>query len=202
MYPSTPKTESKFKALSSALHFPLRTSSPPRISGHKISLEKEFTGRHIAYPIWTTSFAPNEDIVGIVKPNGRIDGVASFGKVLGNRTTLYKYLNDGLVVVLTSSLSPSPSDNSEKGTCGIYVVDGIKGSILYHPVLPASPAKSYTSITGTGKQGVCDVKVMLIENWLVYHYYVGEEEGQDDARSYRVVSVEFYEGGIDEKIRR
>lgn len=69
-------------------------------------------------------------------------------------------------------------------TCGLYLVDTVKGTLIYH-----------TSITPS--VGVCDVKVTLTENWLVYSYY-------DDAhKSQMVVSVELYEGlGVDDKTRR
>jgi ER membrane protein complex subunit 1 len=76
--------------------------------------------------------------------------VASVGKVLGNQTTLYKYLNPRLFVLLTESTSVSPS------TCGIYLVDTTKGSIIYRTTVAANA-------------GTCDVKATLTENWLVYH---------------------------------
>lgn len=76
-------------------------------------------------------------------------------------------------------------------SCGVYVVDGSKGSLLYHSVLPALPS------------GECDVKAVFMENWLVYYYYDGESGSADQAKSHRLVSVEFYEGAeIDEKISR
>ena len=103
--------------------------------------------------------------------------------MLGDRTTLYKYLNPNLVGVLTAAPSgPTP-------TCGVYVVDVVKGSILYHSVLPAAG-------------GRCDVKAAFVENWLVYHYY-DDEAGRDQAKGWRIVSVEFYEGeGVDDKTGR
>ncbi len=68
-------------------------------------------------------------------------------------------------------------------------MDTAKGTILYHSILPAPG-------------GICDIKTAFTENWLIYHYY-DDEVGLDQAKSYRVVSVEFYEGSrIDEKISR
>ncbi|KAJ3478666.1 hypothetical protein NLI96_g9601 [Meripilus lineatus] len=188
LYPSTPSIESKFKSLLPSLHFPLRTSSPSRISGHKISLEKEFTGKHIAYPIWSTSFGSSgEEVVGVVRPSGRGEGGVASGSAA-----------DATAPTLTSTLAT-------KESCGLYVVDGVKGSIIYHAVLPSSSGGagigSEVLLEYAGKKGGCDVKAVLTENWLVYHYYVGEEEGAEDARGWRMVSVEFYEGEIDEKTR-
>ncbi len=117
----------------------------------------------------------------IIRPNR--GPVASLGKVLGNRTTLYKYLNPNLIAVTTSSLTDSvPS-------CGVYVIDSVKGTTVYHAVLPAA-------------SGSCDVKAALTENWLVYHYY-DDDAGVGQAKGYRLVSVEFYEGeGVNDKIGR
>lgn len=166
-----------------SLHFALRTGTPgaTRLTGHRLSTEKEFTGKYVAHSTWTISLPENEDIQAVItRP---VEPVASFGKVLGNRTTRYKYLNPNLVAVLTSSLTAATP------TCGVYTMDAAKGTILYHSVLPAVG-------------GVCDVKATLTENWLVYYYY-DNEIGVDQAKSYQVVSVEFYEGHrTDEKTSR
>jgi ER membrane protein complex subunit 1 len=116
--------------------------------------------------------------------------VASVGKVLGNRATLYKYLNSRLFVVLTelpsSSVSDSGSNSGSPQTCGIYLVDTTKGSVVYRASVPSS-------------SGSCAVKATLSENWLVYHYY----EKDAEATGYRMVSVELYEGEkADDKTKR
>lgn len=103
--------------------------------------------------------------------------------MLGNRTTLYKYLNPNLMAVVTgSSTAVAPK-------CSLYLVDGAKGTILCHVTLPAA-------------QG-CDVKVSLTENWLVYQYYDVDASGVQSTKGHRIVSVELYEGsGVDGKTRR
>ncbi|OJA12449.1 hypothetical protein AZE42_08048, partial [Rhizopogon vesiculosus] len=53
-------------------------------------------------------------------------------------------------MVLTSS--------PQSRTCGIYVLDMVKGSVIYHVGVPAAG-------------GVCDVQATLTENWLVYQYF-------------------------------
>ena len=183
MYPDTPEHMQSFTKRLPQLHFALRTgdAGSTRITGHRLPSEKEFTGKYVAYPSWTLSLPAGEDVQDIIRPPH--EPVASYGKVLGNRTTLYKYLNPSLVVVITNDLK------SVVQSCGIYVMDSAKGTILYHAILPAV-------------DGACDVKAVMTENWLVYHYYDGDM-GVDQAKGYRVVSVEFYEGSSpDEKIRR
>ncbi|OBZ74558.1 ER membrane protein complex subunit 1 [Grifola frondosa] len=187
LYPDTSENTDAFKKVLPSLRMPLRTGPPGqrRLTGHQLSPEVEFTGRHVAYPMWTLSFPATEDIRAVIpRP---YEPVASLGKVLGNRTTLYKYLNPNLVAVITGPSAALPA--SQSASCAIYLVDGSKGTIIYHAVLPSMG-------------GACDVKAVLTENWLVYHYYDDETTGVDQAKSYRIVSVELYEGsGVDDKTK-
>ncbi|KAI0633153.1 DUF1620-domain-containing protein [Trametes polyzona] len=186
LYPETEETRHAFDKVLPSLRIPLKSGPPGqrRLTGHQIPAQVEFTGRHIAYPTWSLPFPPTEDIRAVfARP---ADPVASLGKVLGNRTTLYKYLNPNLVGVVTGPAASVPA--SKAATCAVYLVDGAKGTVIYHSVLPSV-------------DGECDVKAMLVENWLVYHYY-DNEVGPSQAKGYRIVSVELYEGhGIDEKTR-
>ena len=47
---------------------------------------------------------------------------------------------------------------------------------------------------------MCDVRVSLTENWLVYHYY--DEGAGGETKGWRTVSVELYEGLVDQKTGR
>lgn len=150
--------------------------------GHQLALNPELSHLFVGYPTWSMSLSPNEAIQSIV-PSKR-GPIASVGKVLGNRTTLYKYLNPHLTALTTSSLTSSPP------TCAIYLVDAAKGTIVYHATLPSSA-------------GVCDIKATITENWLVYHYFDEDFAGVGQSKGHRVVSVEFYEGArVDDKTKR
>ncbi|CDO75706.1 hypothetical protein BN946_scf184493.g4 [Trametes cinnabarina] len=186
LYPETEDIRLAFEKALPTLRIPLKSGPPGqrRLTGHQIPPKVEFTGRHIAYQTWTLPFPPTEDIRAVFSRPA--DPVASLGKVLGNRTTLYKYLNPNLIGVVTgpSATLPPPKDAG----CGVYLVDGAKGTVIYHAVLPSV-------------DGVCDIKATLVENWLVYHYY-DNEAGPGQVKSHRIVSVELYEGhGVDQKTR-
>ncbi|KAG1717496.1 hypothetical protein EDB19DRAFT_1814298 [Suillus lakei] len=173
LYPDTPSAQAEFESFVPSIHFALRTDVPGQrqILGHQLTLNLELSQFYVAYPTWTLVLPPKEEIRALI-PNTR-GPVASIGKVLGNRMTLYKYLNPHLTLVLTSS---PPSS-----MCGIYVLDVVKGSVIYHASVPAAG-------------GVCDVQATLTENWLVYHYFDDEFSGTGQSKGYRVISVEFYEG--------
>lgn len=206
LYPSTPYTRATLRDLQSSLHFPLRTNADgvTRILGHSIA--PHYAGEHgaeghdgergfVAYATWTLGLPPDE-VVKTMIPQIR-GPVASLGKVLGNRTTLYKYLNPSLFILLTAPAPATPS--MKKGrTCGLYIVDGVKGTIIYEASLPALPNKKKVA-----DKESCDIKAMLVENWLVYQYYDPDWAGVGLSKGWRLVSVELYEGsGIDEKTRR
>ncbi|EKM76614.1 hypothetical protein AGABI1DRAFT_62973 [Agaricus bisporus var. burnettii JB137-S8] len=206
-YPDTPEAYNLLKEVASSLYFPLRTNSkspsPPgsprqrHLVGYQVGMNDELSrDRLIAHPVWTLSFRDGETVVGLVSPQK--GPVASYGKVMANRTTLYKYLNPHMNVVLTDQRQGRPVTRDTNATtpttehpgCGVYVVDNVKGSILYEASLP-SP--------GPGMK--CNVKATLTENWLAYHYYDPEEAAVEEARGWRLVTVEFYEGDIDKKTK-
>lgn len=157
--------------LAKNLHFPLRAQRA--ILGHQLIPTVENTGRFTAYVTWRNEFPDGENIISMIaRPT---EPVASLGKVLGTKDTLYKYLNPHLIAVLTISTSASPP------TCGIYLMDGAKGTTIYHTIVPSA-------------DGACDVKLALTENWLVYTYYDADVSGSRQAKGQRIVSVELYEG--------
>ncbi|KIJ64207.1 hypothetical protein HYDPIDRAFT_112159 [Hydnomerulius pinastri MD-312] len=196
LYPDTPTTRASLTTLAPSLHLALRAGS--QILGHQLGLNEELSLVHVAYPTWGVSFGAGEEVLEVIKPRENDGVVASIGKVRGDRSTLYKYLNRHLSVVVTSSVSPSyPSSPSPPSTspttpptCGLYLLDTVKGTVIYHASLPAA-------------EGKCsEVRAALEENWLVYSYFDDEVGVGEGSKGYRVVSVEIYEGyGADEKIR-
>jgi hypothetical protein len=179
IFPDTPQHQDALAKALPSLHFPLHTG-PHRVLGHQAILDADLGNNIVGYPAWSFSLLPEEEIKAVIPSSkGR---VASVGKVLGNRTTLYKYLNPRLFVVLTESSTVSPS-------CGVYLVDGAKGTVIHRTRVPAN-------------HGTCDIRASLTENWLVYHYYDGSF-GVGQAKGHRMVSVELYEGRqIDDKTSR
>lgn len=168
------------------IHFALL--GPGRVHGHRVVPQVELTGKFTAYSTWTTMLQPGEVILSkFVRP---VEPVASLGKVLGDRRTLYKYLNPHLIGILTV-IPPMDSESDQKPTCGIYLLDDAKGSIVYHATVSSTHG------------GVCQVHAVLAENWLLYTYYDEDVTSTVQAKGQRVVSVELYEGNeVNEKTRR
>ncbi|KAF8258763.1 hypothetical protein EI94DRAFT_1728071, partial [Lactarius quietus] len=132
-----------------------------QLTGHQF--DNPEIGRPTAFATWASSLPAAEEILSIIpRPS-----------VLGNRTTLYKYLNPHLFAVTTSS----------PNTCGVYVVDAAKGSIVYH-----------VSIAARQGAGGCDLRATFVENWLVYVYWEEQHQLVGQTKGRRLVSVELYEG--------
>ena len=180
-YPPTDESIQSFAELAPSLRFSLQTNGRS-LRGYQFVQDANDKNAFSAYQTWSLSVPNNELIGSIIRPTR--GPVASLGKVLGDRTTLYKYLNPHLFAVTTVS---KPSSNA---VCSVYLVDGSKGSVIYH-----------ASITST--KGPCGIEAELTENWLVYGYYDEDFAGNHQTKGYRIVSVEVYEGkGINDKTRR
>ncbi|KZO97517.1 DUF1620-domain-containing protein [Calocera viscosa TUFC12733] len=132
--------------------------------------------------------SPKSELLQLIRPHR--GPVASLGRVLGNKQTLYKYLNPHLVVALTEYLSPSDGQD----WCGIHVVDEVSGAVVYE----ASVRKP------VGRE--CGLSAVLADNWLVWHFWNDGDSGAAVAggmrtKGWRVVVVELYEGEPDEVTR-
>jgi len=118
--------------------------------------------------VWSIPFVDG-DILSSTTPvaNGAI---ASFGRAVGDKSTLYKYLNPHLVVLTII--------NAQKSAGRVVVVDSTSGRQVYDVALG-------DIVTSKG------VQVAMSENWLVYSYL--------DKAGWRIGSVELYEDRRNDK---
>uniref|UniRef100_A0A0R3RJ93 ER membrane protein complex subunit 1 n=1 Tax=Elaeophora elaphi TaxID=1147741 RepID=A0A0R3RJ93_9BILA len=107
----------------------------------------------------------SEQKIVAVAPKPSYQKVHSAGRVLGNRSVLYKYANPNLVAVAVL--------DSIHSVLQIYLVDAVSGYIVY--------SGKQNKITGP-------IHVVHCENWLAYSYW--NEKG----RRMEVAVVELYEG--------
>ncbi|KAG8835265.1 hypothetical protein FRC17_004572 [Serendipita sp. 399] len=212
IYPYHADAIAAFNNITEHSNFGLVTDSPtsPRLQGYGLTtlqepLASDDTESHAnsaplweLHPTWSLSFSPGERIVSFVRQTP--DRAASHGRVLGDRTTLYKYLNPHLVAIITQSQVRDGDDytssrNAPSVRCALYIIDSSKGTILYSTVVPAGKRSS-------GQEGTCDVKVTLVENWLVYHYYEDASAAVGaGTKGWRMASVELYEGSPNVRVK-
>ena len=99
----------------------------------------------------------------------RTGKIASVGRVLGDRSTLYKYINPHLFAFATLDAGTSSST--------VYVLDAINGGLLW---TATHEGEVDTSVP---------ISLTVTENWLVYAF---AEKGSH-GRHTRIVSTELFE---------
>lgn len=121
--------------------------------------------------LWTFSRGADFHIANVVARPAH-DPVSSIGKVLGDRSVLYKYLSQNLILVTSIQTDSFTID----------LLDSITGTILYstthHNVDTKSPIPSVIS-----------------ENWFTYSFF-GNEHPKSPSKSHQLVVVELYESSI------
>lgn len=117
--------------------------------------------------LWTFSVPIGYQIAAVSTPEVS-HVIASIGRVLGNRSVLYKYLTGSFITVAATDDSTS--------TLGIWVLDAETGFLLHHElhlhVVTARP-----------------IKLMQAENWFVCHYWTAS-----DTNAYQITVTELYQG--------
>jgi hypothetical protein len=123
------------------------------------------------YPTYLTRLDPSHYVYQIAEPTP--GPIASLGRVLGDRSALYKYLNPHLIAITTLHAT------EDKGA--VVVLDSTSGRMVYHAAV----------VDLDRRKGL---HVAMSENWLVYAWtekgdvMLGRNGG-------RLVSVEMFENG-------
>ncbi|XP_014216207.1 ER membrane protein complex subunit 1 isoform X2 [Copidosoma floridanum] len=126
------------------------------------------SGNHHAHKVWEQVFNPKIQRITHVASKNPIERVHSQGRVLSDRSVLYKYINPNLVVIVTQGISAA-----HKGTLNLYLIDVVSGNVIYSNV---------------HKRTKGPVHIVHSENWLVYSYY------NEKSRRTEIATLELYEG--------
>lgn len=153
-----------------------------------------FQGSLVSKKVWSLKLP--DKLVAVVGKR-REEKVHSQGRVLGDRSVLYKYVNPNLVVAAT--VSPDPvlkSKNSSlnnhndynfcqppmiyyptridfSGIVNIYLIDTVSGAIVF---------------TTSHKRASEPIQIVHSENWIVYSFF------SEKSRRTEMVTLDLYEG--------
>ncbi|PGH36631.1 hypothetical protein GX50_00493 [[Emmonsia] crescens] len=122
-------------------------------------------------PVWEFLPAKGQKLINAIAHPPH-DPVASIGKVLGDRSVLYKYLNPNLALLTAVGDS----------TASFYLLDAISGQVLH-------------SITQTGVDTNQPIASALSENWFTYSLWADVTDSSD-SKGYQLVISELYESPI------
>ncbi|XP_034941142.1 ER membrane protein complex subunit 1 isoform X2 [Chelonus insularis] len=124
----------------------------------------------IVNKVWEFTLSPkNQKITHIVSKNP-LEHVHSQGRVLGDRSVLYKYINPNLVAIISQGVG-----NIHKNTLNLYLLDVVSGGIVYSIV--------HKRVRGP-------FHIVHSENWVVYSYF------NDKSRRTEIATLELYEGKV------
>ena len=156
--------------MTSDLYVAAFRNRPNVLSGYAFS-EPELGGTYNVSVTWRISLQPQERVSqqAALQPGP----IASYGRVLGDRSTLYKYLNPHLIAYSTVFTDGS-------GQASVNVVDSVSGTVIYETLIENVDISR-------------GVPLALAENWLTFAY-TENASLENGTAGHRLVSVEFFEG--------
>ncbi|KAF9437149.1 hypothetical protein BGZ76_001811 [Entomortierella beljakovae] len=176
-FPSTKVVQEAFRMISDDVYFTLNNNVGDKtLKGYKAIVSSDLERMDVE-PTWTIPFPEGEEIAVIAeKPSYEI--MASLGRVLGNRGVLYKYQNPNYVTIVT--INPKPKHTAPYIT--IYLVDTVKGSILY---------QATHENVGLSQP----ILATQFENNVVYTFW-SEGDTSTSPKGYQAVSLELFESKV------
>uniref|UniRef100_A0A7N8XQ01 ER membrane protein complex subunit 1 n=1 Tax=Mastacembelus armatus TaxID=205130 RepID=A0A7N8XQ01_9TELE len=162
-FPSTKNVLQQLQDMASSIFFYLVDSSQGKLSGYRLrtDLSTEL--------IWEVIIPTEVQRIVSVKGKRPNEHVHSQGRVMGDRSVLYKYLNPNLLAVVTESTDL----HQERSFVGILLIDGVTGRIIHEAVQ---------------RKARGPVHVVHSENWVVYEYW------STKSRRNEFSVIELYEG--------
>ncbi|KAH8753384.1 hypothetical protein F5882DRAFT_56884 [Hyaloscypha sp. PMI_1271] len=133
----------------------------------------------LAVPITAWTFQPSvgQKIAKVISRPAH-DPVASIGRVLPDRTVMYKYLNPNLVLVTAISETAASAT--------FYLLDSVSGDVLH-------------STTHEGVDTTQPITSAISENWFVYSLWsdiLPTTSGLPASKGYQLVVTELYESDV------
>ncbi|XP_067096522.1 ER membrane protein complex subunit 1 [Osmerus mordax] len=145
-FPSTKNVLQQLQEMASSIFFYLVDSNQGRLSGYR--LRKDLSTELI----WEVVLPTEVQRIVSVKGKRPNEHVHSQGRVMGDRSVLYKYLNPNLLAVVTESTDL----NQERSFVGMFLVDGVTGRIIHEAIQ---------------RKARGPVHFVHSENWVVYEYW-------------------------------
>ncbi|OQE39896.1 hypothetical protein PENCOP_c006G05706 [Penicillium coprophilum] len=130
-----------------------------------------WAGKDNKTPVWEFIPPSGEKLVEATARPAH-DPVASIGRVLGNRSVLYKYLNPNLALVTAV--------NEQTNTASFYLLDGVSGKVLH-------------ATTHAGVDSTQPIASVMSENWFAYSFWGDVAGDESSAKGYQLVISELYE---------
>ncbi|XP_048033644.1 ER membrane protein complex subunit 1 isoform X1 [Megalobrama amblycephala] len=145
-FPSTKNVLQQLQDTASSIFFYLVDTSQGKLSGFRLRMDLS------TELIWEVVIPTEVQKIVAVKGKRANEHVHSQGRVMGDRSVLYKYLNPNLLAVITESTDT----HQERSFVGIFLIDGVTGRIVHEAVQ---------------RKARGPVHFVHSENWVVYVYW-------------------------------
>uniref|UniRef100_A0A8C3QQ13 ER membrane protein complex subunit 1 n=1 Tax=Cyanoderma ruficeps TaxID=181631 RepID=A0A8C3QQ13_9PASS len=162
-FPATKNVLRQLEEIAHSIYFYLVDAEQGKLSGFR--LKKDLSTEES----WEVAIPTEVQRIVTVKGKRSNEHVHSQGRVMGDRSVLYKSLNPNLLAVVTESTDT----HHERTFIGIYLMDGVTGRIIHSSVQ---------------KKAKGPVHMVHSENWVVYQYW------NTKARRNEFTVLELYEG--------
>uniref|UniRef100_A0A8C5WC71 ER membrane protein complex subunit 1 n=1 Tax=Leptobrachium leishanense TaxID=445787 RepID=A0A8C5WC71_9ANUR len=162
-FPATKYVLQQLQELSPTIFFYLVDAEKGKLTG--LRLHKDLSTEEV----WELVLPPDLQKITVVKGKRSNEHVHSQGRVMGDRSVLYKYLNPNLLALVTESTDTHP----ERCFIGIYLIDSITGRIIHSSVQ---------------RRARGPVQFVHSENWVVYQTW------NSKSRRNELTVLEFFEG--------
>ena len=130
----------------------------------------------LIHPVTAWEFAPaSGERVALLTSRPSHDPVASIGRVLGDRSVMYKYLNPNLLLVTVA--------NDKAATATFHLLDSVSGRIIH-------------SATQAGVDTSRSITAAMSENWIIYSFWgdiPSSNTSPSALKGYQLVVAELYE---------
>ncbi|XP_063965131.1 ER membrane protein complex subunit 1-like [Lytechinus pictus] len=157
------------KEHSSSIYLFTADSDSGKLAGYRLTSSQEVTTSDLAAEVvWDVQLPTALQKITHVVGRRNIEHVHSQGRVLGDRSVLYKYLNPNLVAVVTEG-----EEIGSKPHISIYLIDVITGAIIF--------SADHKKVQGP-------VHIVHTENWVVYQYW------NQRLRRNEITVLELFEG--------
>ncbi|KAI9339677.1 hypothetical protein BDR26DRAFT_381388 [Obelidium mucronatum] len=152
VYPNTNEAVDAFVAALPTFYYYRVKKGDPHVKGYIVDNQgKNFVGK----PVWSIDL-PEHEVVADFATKDRTEPVSSLGRVLGNRSVLYKYLNPNFLALATLRETKSSSN------VYLYLIDTVTGSIYHHSAYVGA---------GHAAPGLDSIFILQVDNSIILSYY-------------------------------
>ncbi|KAL0957273.1 hypothetical protein HGRIS_001087 [Hohenbuehelia grisea] len=154
--------------------------------------------RAVAHPTWKLALLPGETLLSKQSASRGTGNIASVGKVLANRTTLYKYLNPRVFVILSQVQAGAGDGEAETSTSSARTEAMCAAGSSTLLKAPCCIAYCSRRLAGCA---TCMCRWRRIGSYIIAS--MGQTAEKGTTKGWKMVTVELYEGkGVDDKTKR